>query len=227
MKSRTLTCLSALTLFALMVAQAQESQNDVIRINGGSIIVALHTNSPKIKQSHADPDSLVTIYSDLGTGSKVYLPNIGWSVTGPQVSGGQVDSATPFTPKRNFNLALIKVAILNSAGTDGVTLTLNRDNNGQPGTAIRTWNFVNLPKFPSCCRLDLARLKKTVVVKKGVQYWLVATTSKNTQDANDSWNMNSRSIFGTVGQRFNGGQWQITKNSALLPAFTVLGTPAQ
>ena len=147
-------------------------------------------------------------------------------MTGPQVSGGQVDSATPFTPKGNFHLARVKVAVLNSAGTNGVTLTLNHDNNGQPGTAIRTWNLVNLPPFPSCCRLDVVRLSKTVLVKKGVQYWLVATTGKNTEDANDSWNMNSRSIFGTVGQRFGRGQWQITTNSALLPAFSVLGTPA-
>jgi hypothetical protein len=146
-------------------------------------------------------------------------------VTGPQVAGGKVDSATPFTPNRNFNLVLIKAAILTASGTNGVRLSLNRDNSGAPGTAIKIWNLVNLPSFPGCCKLDLARLKTTVRVNKGVQYWLVATTSKTTQDSSDSWNMNSRNIFGTVGQRFNNGSWQVTKNSALLPAFSVLGTP--
>jgi hypothetical protein len=223
--ARAAFCL-ALSMFVVVASQGQESGEGVIRINGGGMTVALHANAQKIEQSAADPSSLVTIYSDLGTGSTVYLPNIGWSVDGPGSGGGQVASATPFTPKRNFNLVLIKVAILTVSGTNGVTLSLNRDSGGAPGTAIKTWNLVNLPQFAGCCKLDLARLKKIVKVKKGVQYWLVASTDKTTQDASDSWNMNSRSIFGTVGQQFNNGAWQITKGSALLPAFSVLGTPA-
>jgi hypothetical protein len=213
-------------MLVAVAAQAWQSREGIIRINGGSMTIALHANSQKIEQSSADPASFVKIYSDLGTGTTVYLNNIGWSVSGPTSGGGQVATATPFTPKRNFNLVLIKVAILTVSGTNGATLSLNRDSNGAPGTAIKTWNLVNLPLFPGCCRLDLARLKKTVKVKKGVQYWLVASTGKTTQDASDSWNMNSRSIFGTVGQQFNNGQWQVTKGSALLPAFSVLGTPA-
>jgi hypothetical protein len=216
----------AMLLVALGTLAAQDREG-TIRINGGSMTVALPANPQKTEQSPADPASLVTIYSDLGTGTNVYLPNVGWSVTGPEVAGGKVDSATPFTPKRNFNLVLIKVAILTAAGTNGVTLSLNHDSSGAPGTAIKTWNLVNLPPFPGCCKLDLARLKNTVRVKKGVQYWLVATTDKATQDSSDSWNMNSRSIFGTVAQRFGNGAWEVTKNSALLPAFSVLGTPAE
>jgi hypothetical protein len=216
---------AAMLLVALGTVAAQDREG-IIRINGGSMTVALHANPQTVEQSPADPASLITIYSDLGTGTKVYLPNLGWSVTGPQAPGGKVDVATPFTPKRNFNLVLIKSALLTVSGTNGVTLSLNRDNNGAPGTAIKVWHLVNLPPFGACCKLDLARLKTTVRVKKGVQYWLVATTNKTTQDSSDSWNMNSRNIFGTVGQRFNNGSWQVTKNSALLPAFSVLGTPA-
>jgi hypothetical protein len=219
-----LLCVALLTVAPGTLA-AQDGEG-IIRINGGSMTIALSRNPQKIEQSAEDSSSLITIYSDLGTGANVYLPNIGWSVTGPEVAGGKVDSATLFTPKRNFNLVLIKVAVLTASGTNGVTLSLNRDSSGAPGTAIKTWNLVNLPSFPSCCKLDLARLKKTVRVKEGVQYWLVASTDKATQDASDSWNMNSRSIFGTVGQRFGNGAWQVTKNSALLPAFSVLGTPA-
>ena len=222
--SSLLLCVALLTVAAGTLA-AQDGQG-IIRINGGSMTIALHPNPQKIEQSAEDSPSLVTIYGDLGTGANVYLPNIGWSVIGPEVLGGKVDSATPFTPKRNFNLVLIKVAILTASGTNGVTLSLNHDSSGAPGTAIRTWDLANLPPFPGCCKLDLARLKKTVRVKKGVQYWLVASTDKATQDASDSWNMNSRSIFGTVAQRFGNGAWQVTKNSALLPAFSVLGTPA-
>jgi hypothetical protein len=222
--SSLLLCV-ALLMVAPGALAAQDGEG-IIRINGGSMTIALHPDPQKIEQSAEDSPSLVTIYSDLGTETNVYLPNIGWSVTGPEVGGGKVDSATPFTPKRNFNLVLIKVAILTASGTNGVTLSLNHDSSGAPGPAIKTWNLVNLPQFPGCCKLDLARLKKTVRVKEGVQYWLVASTDEATQDASDSWNMNSRSIFGTVGQRFGNGDWQVTKNSALLPALSVLGTPA-
>jgi hypothetical protein len=224
--ARVPLCL-ALCMLVAVTAQAWQSREGIIRINGGSMTIALDAKSQPIEQTSAEPISLVKIYSDLGTGTNVYLPNIGWSVTGPDISGGQVATATPFTPKRNFNLVLIKVAILTLSGTNGVTLSLNRDSNDAPGTAIKTWNVVNLPTFPGCCRLDLARLKKTVRVRNGVQYWLVANTGKTTQDSSDSWNMNSLSIFGTVGQQFNNGSWQVTKGSALLPAFSVLGTPEE
>jgi len=216
----------AILLVALGTLAAQDGEGTV-RINGGSMTVAVHANPQKIEQSAEDSASLVTIYSDLGTGTNLYLPGIGWSVTGSEVEGGKVDSATPFTPKRNFNLVLVKVAILTAGGTNGVTLSLNHDSSGAPGTAIRTWNLVNLPPFPGCCKLDLARLARTVRVKKGVQYWVVASTDTATQDASDSWNMNSRSIFGTVGQRFGNGAWEVIRGSALLPAFSVLGIPAE
>jgi hypothetical protein len=212
----------------LMVASGTLAAQDdpgIIRINGGRMTIALRPNPQKIEQSAEDSASFVTIYSDLGTGTNVYLPSIGWSVTGPEVPGGQVDSATPFTPEHSSNLVLIKVAILTAAGPNGVTLSLNQDSSGAPGTAIKTWNLVNLPAFPSCCELDLAQFKETVTVEKGVQYWVVASTYEATPGSSLVWNMNSLSIFGTVGQRFGNGNWQITQNSALLPAFSVLGTP--
>ena len=216
----------ALLMIASGTLAAQDDDQGIIRINGGSMTIALHPNPQKIEPSAEAPASFVTIYSDLGTGTNVYLPGIGWSVTGPGVAGGQVESATPFTPTHDFKLALITVAILTAGGTNGVTLSLNQDSGGKPGTPIRTWNLVNLPAFPSCCKLDLARLKQTVGVKKGVQYWVVASTGENTQDTSDSWNMNSLSIFGTVGQKFGNAAWEVTVGSALLPAFSVLGTPA-
>jgi hypothetical protein len=210
-------CLSIFVLFTIFV-QAQQSQDGRIRINGGSVTG---------RQSPSDQHSVVTVYSDLARGKNVYLSQFGYGVIGPQVQGQQkVATATPFTPTGNFNVVRIEVAILNSAGTNGVTLSLNADNNGQPGTAIRTWNFVNLPKFPGCCGLDVAKLKKTVRVNRGTQYWLVAKTSQTTEGTSDMWNMNSLSILGTVGQRIANYQWQIEEN-LLLPAFAVLGTPAK
>jgi hypothetical protein len=216
---------AALLMVASGTLAAQDDQG-IIRINGGRMTVALHPNSRKIVQATEGSPSIGTIYSDLGTGTNVYLPGIGWSVTGPDIAGGQVESATPFTPQRNFNLVLITVAMLTASGPNGVTLSLNQDSAGKPGAAIMTWNLVNLPAFPGCCVLDLAPLKQTVLVEKGVQYWVVASTSETTQDTSDSWNMNSLSIFGTVGQRFGSGEWEVTQNSALLPAFSVSGAPA-
>jgi hypothetical protein len=103
--SSLLLCVALLTVAPGTLA-AQDGEG-IIRINGGSMTVALHATPQKIEQPPADPTSLVTIYSDLGTGTNVYLPNIGWSVTGPEVVGGKVDSATPFTPKRNSKGSLL------------------------------------------------------------------------------------------------------------------------
>jgi hypothetical protein len=222
--SFSLLLLGVALLVASGMVAAQDDQR-IIRINGGRMTVALHPNPQKIEQSAKDSGSFVTLYSDLGTGTNVYLSSIGWSVTGPEVAGGQVDSATPFTPAHSANLVLIKVAMQTAAGPNGVTLSLNEDSNGAPGTAIKTWNLVNLPAFPSCCELDLAQFKETVTVEKVVQYWVVASAYGATPGSSLVWNMNSLSIFGTVGQRFGNGNWQITQNSTLLPAFSVLGTP--
>ena len=91
-----LLCVALLTV-APGTLTAQVGQG-IVRINGGRVTVALHPNLQKVEQSVEDSASLVKIYSDLGTGTNVYLPGIGWSVTGPEVAGGKVDSATPFTP---------------------------------------------------------------------------------------------------------------------------------
>jgi hypothetical protein len=88
-------CVALLTVAPGTLA-AQDSEG-IIRINGGSMTLALQPNPQKIELFAEDSSSLVTIASDLGTGTNVYLPNIGWSVTGPEVAGGKVDSATPFT----------------------------------------------------------------------------------------------------------------------------------
>jgi hypothetical protein len=85
--SSLLLCVALLTV-APGTLEAQDGEG-IIRINGGSMTIALHPNPRKIEQSSEDSSSLVTIYSDLGTGTNVYLPNIGWSVTGPEVAGGK------------------------------------------------------------------------------------------------------------------------------------------
>ena len=67
-----LLCVALLTVVQGTLA-AQDGEG-IIRINGGSMTVALHPNPQRIEQSAEDSSSLITIYSDLGTGTNVYLP---------------------------------------------------------------------------------------------------------------------------------------------------------
>ena len=59
---------SAFCMLVAVTAQAWQSHEGIISINGGSMTVALGANPQKIEDSAADPASLVKIYSDLGTG---------------------------------------------------------------------------------------------------------------------------------------------------------------
>jgi hypothetical protein len=70
--SSLLLCVALLMVAAGTLA-AQDGEG-IIRINGGSMTVALHPNPQRIEQSAEDSSSLITIYSDLGTGTNVYLP---------------------------------------------------------------------------------------------------------------------------------------------------------
>ncbi|HZP01696.1 MAG TPA: hypothetical protein VFD30_15515, partial [Terriglobia bacterium] len=75
--------ISALVLFASLAASAQ-SQPGVIAINGGRN--AVFVGKPDRSHPAAHPDAgLVTIYSNLGTGSSVYNGIAGTGILGLHV----------------------------------------------------------------------------------------------------------------------------------------------
>jgi hypothetical protein len=144
-----------------------------------------------------DATKLYTIYSNLGSKTDAYDDSTGLTVNGPAASGGEQWVAVPFTPKNNAEVTKIEVAVQYDQGTNGVTISLYTDKSGLPGKPLHTWNLTNLPTFGTCCTLDVAKDAKGLNVKKGTQYWIVASTNKSTENASDAWDVNYKDASGT------------------------------
>jgi len=136
-----------------------------------------------------DVSKLYTIYSNLGSKTDAYDDQNGPYVNGPDSGQGNLQwIAVPFAPRQNAVVTKIEVPLeYGGAGTNAVTISLNEDLDGLPGKAIHTWNLTNLPVWPSCCTLDVARDTKGLKVNKGVSYWVVARTNANTKTTIDNW----------------------------------------
>jgi hypothetical protein len=182
----------------------------------------LATITPLSAQAISTEDSanLYKIYSNLGPKGEVYWYSAGWDVSGPDYEYGEQWVGFPFIPKADAEVTEIEVAIANASGTNGVTISLNKDSSGLPGQALRTWNITNLPTFGSCCKLDVARSLKGIKVKKATQYWIVASTNNNTENTSDGWYYTYKLAQGS-GATFNGRTWFPFKH--YLGAFGVFG----
>jgi hypothetical protein len=207
-------CLGIVTLASLTtLAQDNPQSRGIVTINGGRQTVVLRGQSKVVTPAPPEPN-LKKIYSNLGTGTNVYNCCSGWTMSGPtSLIGHEWDTATAFTPKTAATLVRIRVAIEYVAGTNGATVTLNTDSNGQPSTKVlHKWNFSNLHAAGSCCQLSTGNAKKGIKLRKGKQYWLVGTTPSDTWDA---WNENSTGALGTFAQREDKGNWSVFTNSTI------------
>ena len=205
-------CLGVVALIS-MTALAEDAQSrGVVTINGGRQTVVLRAQSQVVTPAPKAPLGLKTIYNNLGTGTNVYNCCSGWTMSGSSsLIGHEWDTATAFTPKAAVVLTRIRVAIEYVTGTNGATVTLNTDSGGMPSsTILHTWNFTNLHAAGSCCQLSVGFMRG-IRLKKGKQYWLVATTPSDTWDA---WNVNSTGALGTFAQREDLGSWSIFTNSS-------------
>jgi hypothetical protein len=184
---RSLLCLAVLALASVTAFAGQHTTEGVIIINGGKEAVSTHTQTP----SHPvdpNPTKLKTIYSNLGTGTNVYNKGAGWTVCGPASGICTQWVAMPFTPKARATVTKIESAVGWFSGTMEVVISLNADSNGKPGKAIHTWHVKKMEAFGTCCTLDITRSKKGLPVKKGKQYWVVASTDTTDADLGAAWN---------------------------------------
>src|SRR5258708_28160681 len=95
-----------------------------------------------------------------------------------------------FAPHANHTVHKISVAAGYSQGTtNGAVLSLKLDNNGAPGTTLKSWNLSALPFFGTCCALMEASDLSGIPVTAGQQYWVVLKTNANELDTVDVWNV--------------------------------------
>lgn len=231
MKSRRLAnallCLAVLPL-ACMTLLAQDANDHGVIVFQGKPTWAWTMRPSTIVRPAVIPDAtkLYTIYSNLGSKTDTYDDTTGAYVSGPGSSHGQQWVALPFTPKSNAEVTEIEVAVGHYTGTNGATISLNADKSGLPGKAVHTWNLTNLPTFGTCCKLDVVKDAPGLKVKKGTQYWIVASTNKSTESTEDVWDRTWNDSTGEAA--FNTGSgWQLYQGGQHIYAFAVFGEKDQ
>jgi hypothetical protein len=191
-----------LVSFTLVVAGATAiaaAQNDAVSRGNGTTVWGKHAMmtvvtepTPSFTTTNIKDSGLVTIFSNLAA---KYPKGEYWCCTGYNVMGsnsgvGEQWMAAAFTPSANHTVTRIEVAVGFSQGTtNGVVLSLNRDNRGVPGKALKTWNASGLPRFGACCTLVVKSDKSGIPVSAGKQYWVVLSTNSNESDTVDGWNV--------------------------------------
>ena len=156
----------------------------------------------------------------------VYFCCYGYTISGPQSFLGEAYwAAVPFTPSANYNVTKVEASVAwGESGPNGVTLSLNNDANGVPGTAIVSDNASNLGDFGDCCTLVVGQGSPGVPVNAGTQYWVVISTSAATATTFDAWAFNSTDMRETYPLAFyNSGSGTWSASTGLLPGYAVYG----
>jgi hypothetical protein len=205
MTNKTRSLIPAALLLASVTSLAQTQSNGVITINGGRNAIFVKTPTQLPAPPPVDPQ-LVTIYSNLGTGSHVYNAIAGLGILGKDAGQSFPQwSAFSFIPTADHTVTQIRVGASHVSGTNTMILSLNEDNNGIPGNPLQHWTFADLPTFGSCCALQIANSKHGIPVKKGTKYWVVLKTSNDTQDTYDVWNNDIRGEQGSYSNNLGFG----------------------
>jgi hypothetical protein len=221
MLSRVLACLSVFVL-ANAAASAQANDRGVITINGGRTTVLMRAPSQTVTSPSAPSAGLVTIYSNLGKGNNAYNAITGYGVFGNDVGQPWPQSvACGFWPKADHIVTEIQVGATYVQGPNSLIVSLNEDDHHQPGKALHTWHFANLPTFGSCCTLQTGKFAAGIKVKKGTLYWIVLRPFPQHQDTYDVWNNNFRGLQGAFSNDIGSGWTQQSYQE--LGAFGVFG----
>ena len=196
----------AVLLLAAMGLYAQAMKDGVITINGGKTTVYMKAGPGVITPAAPHAAGLVTIYSNLGTGTNVYNSFAGTGVLGRDVPGEPRPEwlAFAFTPTAEHTVTQIQVGVTYSSGTNEVVMSLNADNAGLPGATLQTWHFENLPTFGGCCTVQTAT-SAGIPVHQGKQYWLVLRNRATAQDTWDVWNNDFNNVQGTFSNNLGQG----------------------
>ena len=211
------------------------AQNNVLRGNGTMVwgkharITVVTDPAPSIATTNLNDAGLITIFSNLGAAypKGEYWCCTGYNVMGQNSGAGEQWMAAAFTPAADHTVTKIEVAVgYSQQGTNGVVLSLNLDNNGVPGKALKTWNASGLPRFGTCCGLVVKTESAGIPVSAGKQYWVVLSTNSKEQDTVDGWNViDTNQVDAATVATFPGtnNQWNAFQTTPGL-AFAVKGS---
>jgi hypothetical protein len=130
-------------------------------------------------------------------------------------------TAMAFTPNITAPLFAVDVAI-GSASFTGTqfTLALVTDNGGQPGSVLESWSLTTtFLDFCTSC-FETAFSTQNLILKAGIQYWLVASAGVGTDD---EWMFNNVGALGTSAFSLDEGKTWGIQNNGSFAAFDVRG----
>lgn len=196
---------------------------DVVQTADGQITTASETSALQRAQLPAANAGLKTFYSTFSAGpSNAYDAASGWTVVAEAASPfGQQHVAMAFTPSESGVVKTIHVAVGYMGGNNGVTVSLNSDAQGVPGTVLHKADVIDLPQFGTCCLTSSFSTKKGARLTAGTQYWVVVKTGKKTANTSAAWNHNNAGFVGTVA--FDKGSGWLARSGSVSAAFSVLG----
>jgi len=217
-----LVCLVAMSIAAVRLAAAGPDENGVISFKG-NINWAWATNpSSDVRSVDPNPARQAVIFSNFGKENHLYEDTVSWDIAGPHSGVQQQWVAMQFTPTFDARVTQISVAVEHNTGSpNSFVLSLNADDGGEiPGKELRSWIVSNAPRFGTCCTVDAARDIKHLFIRKGTQYWVVASTNAGEEATRMEWDLSPQANEGNFA--FNNGQGWF-RFTAFPSAFAVYG----
>ena len=207
-KNMRVRAIAGATLVAAVAASGASAQN-AIPLEGPhakmSVLVEAGGNAIK---APVDDKGLVTIFDNL---AEKYPKGRYWCCEGYNIMGPQQGEqwiAEAFTPSANHTVTRIEVAAGWSQGPNGLVISINSDNSGVPGTALKSWKVSGLPVFGNCCMLVVNTDKKGVSLAAGQQYWVLLSTDASEKDTVDGWNVSDADQVDAASMAtWSGGTW--------------------
>lgn len=214
-------------LLAVATYAVGASNPQVVRLPNGALEVITSPKGPTTPYVE-DPSSDPLIFGNLATKDPkgVYWSRAYYEVSGPNSQGfiGLEWDAAAFTPTANATVTKVTVAVgyVTSTNNFDVLLSLNADNNGAPGKALKTWKITfpnGQPAEGTCCTVKSKA--GSIPVSANTQYWVVLSTESDS-DIDAGWNLNDSDEIdmGPFAEYF-GQQWNVF--SKPVPAFAVYG----
>jgi hypothetical protein len=169
------------------------------------------------------------IFSDLGTGSTVYMPGPSWVVSGSGSAVGWITNANPFTAAGSGTEAVsqIDLGVTNYAGQNTFYASIWTNAGGNPGSQLpgAYWNgLVATAPYGTCCSLVSVNGVSGVSLVGGQEYFLVLGPENANDDSFNNLNLNTMGATGGVRYSTDGGVTWL-RSYIELGAFDVIGTP--
>jgi hypothetical protein len=202
----------AATLAVALASTAAYAGMDGISVSQDKrMVIATKPSGKYIAPTFRPKKAPPAIFSNLG----VLYPNgeyfccYGSTISGPTSALGITQYvAVAFTPTTSTSVTEVDAGVGYIEGTNEIDLVLYADDNGVPGTVLKSWKATGLPTFGGCCAVATGTDKKGVPVTAGTQYWVGVVADKDATDVFAAWNFNSTDMIDAVTTAYyNGTSW--------------------